>query len=67
MLNGGAFGGSHITLSGNGRIKFIERYFNETHYNNLFSAAEGYTITSSGKKEEEKGLQSIEWKVSSIQ
>ena len=51
--------GSHITLSGSGSIKFIGGFINETDYNNLFSAAEGYTLTSSGKKEEENGQQSI--------
>ena len=59
LLNGGKFIGSHITLSGSGSIKVIAGSINETTYNNLFSAAEGYTLTSSGKKEEENGLKSI--------
>lgn len=63
MLNGGTFVGRHITLSGSGSIKFIAGYINETSYNDLFSAAEGYTLTSSGKKDEENGLQSITWTI----
>ena len=59
LLNGGKFIGSHITLSGSGSIKVIAGSINETTYNKLFSAAEGYTLTSSGKKEEENGQQSI--------
>ena len=59
LSNGGFFGGRHITLSGSGSIKFIGGFINETDYNDLFSAAEGYTLTSSGKKEEENGQQSI--------
>ena len=47
--------GRYITLSGSGSIKFIGGFINETDYNDLFSAAEGYTLTSSGKKEEENG------------
>lgn len=54
LLNGGKIIGSHITLSGSGSIKVIARSINETTYNNMFSAAEGYTLTSSGKKEEEE-------------
>ncbi len=63
LINGGVFIGRHITLSGSGSIKFIERTVSKTHYNNLFSAAEGYTLTSSGTNEEENGLQSITFKV----
>ncbi|MBR0174855.1 MAG: hypothetical protein IJQ22_05060 [Bacteroidales bacterium] len=59
LLNGGKIIGSHITLSGSGSIKVIARSINDTTYNNMFSAAEGYTLTSSGKKEEEDGLKSI--------
>ena len=59
LSNGGFFGGRHITLSGSGSIKFIGGFINETDYNDLFSAAEGYTLTSSVKKEEENGQQSI--------
>ena len=63
LINGGVFSGRHITLSGSGSIKFIERTVSETHYNKLFSAAEGYTLTSSGKQEEANGRQSITFKV----
>ena len=63
LSNGGIFGGSHVTLSGNGSITFKQGFINEKDYNNLFSAAEGYTLTSSGKKDEGNGLQSCTWTV----
>ena len=63
LINGGHFSGSHVTLSGNGSITFKQGFINETDYNNLFSAAEGYTLTSSGKKDEGNGLQSCTWTV----
>ena len=63
MLNGGTFVGRHITLSGSGSLMFIAGYINEKSYNDLFSAAEGYTLTSSGKKDEEDGRQSITWTI----
>ena len=66
MLNGGTFVGRHITLSGSGSLMFIAGYINETHYNNLFSAAEGYILTSSGKQNEEDGRQSCTWTISKI-
>ena len=67
LLNGSYFGGHHVTLSGNGSITFKQRFINETNYNNLFSAAEGYSLTMSEKKEEENGLQSCTWTVKKTQ
>lgn len=63
LLNSAHFGDNHVTLSGSGSITFIQRYINKTDYNNLFSAAEGYTLTSSDKKEEENGRQSCTWTI----
>ena len=63
LINGGHLSGCHVTLSGNGSITFKQGFINETNYNNLFSAAEGYTLTSSGKKDEGNGLQSCTWTV----
>jgi len=63
LNSGGVFVGAHVTLSGIGSIKIMGRDINETRYNNLFSAAEGYSLTSSGKQDEDKGLQSITFTV----
>jgi hypothetical protein len=63
LANGGVFGGRHITLSGNGSITIKKPNLNVTTYNSMFSAAEGYTLTSSGKKDEGNGYQSCTWTV----
>ena len=63
LNTGSHFGGHHVTLSGNGSITFKQGFINETNYNNLFSAAEGYTLTSSDKKDEGNGYQSCTWTV----
>ena len=61
------FGGSHITLSGSGSIKFIAGFINEMSYNDKFSAAEGYTLTCSGKETGEDGMQSCTWTIKKSQ
>lgn len=63
IYNGGKFVGGHVTLSGDGSITFKQRNLNETSYDNMFSAAEGYTLTSSGKKDEGNGMQSCTWTI----
>ena len=63
LANGGVFGGRHITLSGNGSITIKKINLNLTTFDNMFSAAEGYTLTSSGKKDERNGYQSCTWTV----
>ncbi len=63
LANGGVFGGRHITLSGNGSITIKKINLNVTTFDNMFSAAEGYTLTSSGKKDEGNGYQSCTWTV----
>lgn len=60
----GIFSAKHLTLSGNGSITFKAGSINEADYNRKFSAAEGYTLTSSGKKDERNGArQSCTWTI----
>ena len=60
----GKFGAKHLTLSGNGSITFKAGSINEADYNRKFSAAEGYTLTSSGKKDDRNGSrQSCTWTI----
>lgn len=60
----GRFGGKHLTLSGNGSLTIKADYINEADYNRKFSAAEGYTLTSSGKKDDRNGSrQSCTWTI----
>ena len=60
----GLFGGKHLTLSGNGSLTIKAGSINEADYNRKFSAAEGYTLTSSGKKDDRNGArQSCTWTV----
>ena len=63
LYHGGSFAGGHITLSGDGSITFIRDYINESDYNKTFSAAEGYTLTYSGKKDAGNGMQSCTWTI----
>ena len=63
FFNGGVFGGRHITLSGNGSITIKKINLNVTPFDNMFSAAEGYTLTSSGKVDEGNNLYSCTWTV----
>lgn len=63
IYNGGKFVGKHVTLSGNGRITIKESSYYAVDYNSMFSAAEGYTLTSSGKKDEGNGMQSCTWTI----
>lgn len=67
LYRGGSFAGGHITLSGDGSITFKQRNLNETNYDNKFSAAEGYTLTCSGKKDEGNGMQSCTWTIKNNQ
>ena len=60
---GGIFGGSHITLSGEGSITIKKQNLNVTSFNNKFSVAEGYTLTSSGAVDEGNNLYSCTWTV----
>ena len=71
-LNGGSkfklsptavFGGGHITFSGEGSITIKQQNLNVTSFNNIFSAAEGYTLTSSGKVDEGNNWYSCTWTV----
>ena len=64
LANRGFFGGNHITLSGSGSITFKKMgSINETDYNNMFSAAEGYTLTSTGEVDEGDNWYSCTWTV----
>lgn len=63
LFNGGLFRGSHVTLSGNGSITIKMINLNVTTFDNMFSAAEGYTLTSSGKVDEGNNLYSCTWTV----
>ncbi len=63
LANGGKFGGSHVTLSGNGSITIKKINLNVTSFDNMFSAAEGYTLTSSGIVDEGNNLYSCTWTV----
>ncbi|MBQ9548901.1 MAG: hypothetical protein IJV01_07090 [Bacteroidales bacterium] len=63
LSNGGLFGGSHVTLSGNGSITIKKINLNVTYFDKLFSAAEGYTLTSSGKVDEGNNWYSCTWMV----
>lgn len=63
LSNGGRFEGSHVTLSGNGSITIKMINLNVTSFDNMFSAAEGYTLTSSGKVDEGNNLYSCTWTV----
>ena len=63
LFTGGLFGGSHVTLSGDGSITIIKINLNVTSFDNMFSAAEGYTLTSSGKVDEGNNLYSCTWTV----
>lgn len=63
LFNGGKFGGSHVTLSGNGSITIKKINLNVTFFDDMFSAAEGYTLTSSGKVDEGNNLYSCTWTV----
>ena len=60
---GGRFGGQHLTLSGDGSITIMRSYINEFDYNDKFSAAEGYTLTYSGKKDAGNGMESCTWRI----
>ena len=63
LSNEGLFRGSHVTLSGNGSITIIKKNLDVTSFDNMFSAAEGYTLTSSGKVDEGNNLYSCTWTV----
>ena len=63
LAKGGVFGGSHITFSGEGSITIKKQNLNVTTYNSLFSAAEGYTLTSSGAVDEGNNWYSCTWTV----
>lgn len=63
MFNGGFFGGRHVTLSGSGSITLKALNLNFTDYNNMFSAAEGYTLTTSGLVDEGNKRYSCKWSV----
>ena len=63
LANGGVFGGRHITLSGNGSITIKKINLNLTTFDNMFSAAEGYTLTSTGKVDEGNNWYSCTWTV----
>ncbi len=63
LSNGGVFGGRHITLSGNGSITIKKINLNVTTFDNMFSAAEGYTLTSSGIVDEGNNWYSCTWTV----
>ena len=63
LSNGGLFRGSHVTLSGNGSITIKKINLNVTFFDDMFSAAEGYTLTSSGKVDEGNNLYSCTWTV----
>ena len=67
LFDRATFGGSHITLSGSGSIKLIAGFINEMSYNDRFSAAEGYTLTFSGKETGEDGMQSCTWTIKKSQ
>ena len=67
LAKGGVFGGSHITFSGEGSITIKKPNLNVTTYNSLFSAAEGYTLTSSGAVDEGNNWYSCTWTVSKSQ
>lgn len=60
----GKLNAKHLTLSGNGSITLKAANINEVNYNRKFSAAEGYTLTSSGNKDERNGTrQSCTWTI----
>ena len=61
--NGGLFGGSHVTLSGDGSITIKKINLNVTSFDDKFSAAEGYTLTSSGIVDEGNNWYSCTWTV----
>ena len=63
LNTGSHFGGSHVTLSGDGSITIKEKNLNVTSFDNMFSAAEGYTLTSSGKVDEGNNWSSCTWTV----
>ena len=63
MHNGGGFGCRPIKISGNGSIKLEGTGLNVSTYEELFSAAEGYTLTSSGKVDEGNNKYSCTWTV----
>ena len=67
LINGGHLSGRHVTLSGRGSITFLQGDINEIHYNNQFSAAEGYTLTVSDVKDEGNGLESYTLTIKKIQ
>ena len=67
LINGGHLSGCHVTLSGSGKITFIQREINEIYYNNKFSAAEGYTLTVSDVKDEGNGRESYTLTIKKIQ
>ena len=59
----GTFWCRSIKLSGNGSFKLEGTDLNVFDYENTFSAAEGYTLTSTGKVDEGNGLVSCTWTV----
>ena len=63
MRNGGGFGCRPIKISGNGSIKLKGTDLNVSIYEELFSAAEGYTLTSSGEVDEGYNTYSCTWTV----
>ena len=63
LINGGHLSGRHVTLSGNGSITIKKINLNVTFFDDMFSAAEGYTLTSSGKVDEGNNLYSCTWTV----
>jgi len=63
LSNGGLFGGSHVTLSGDGSITIKKINLNVTSFDDKFSAAEGYTLTSSGIVDEGNNWYSCTWTV----
>ena len=63
LSNRGLFVGRHVTLSGNGSITIKKINLNVTYFDDMFSAAEGYTLTSSGNVDEGNNLYSCTWTV----
>jgi hypothetical protein len=63
LFNGGEFFCWHVTLSGSGSITLKGVNLDVTNYNNKFSAAEGYTLTSTGKVDEGNNNYSCTWSI----
>ena len=63
MSNEGIMFGGSVRLSGTGRITMEAMELNTTFYNDMFSAAEGYTVTMGEKKKVGNNLYSCTWTV----